>query len=257
MEIFIVIIASLLASLLTFFSGFGLGTILLPVFLLFFPVEIAIALTGVVHFFNNLFKIVLMGEHVEWNIALQFGLPSIIGAYIGAMLLLSLTTLTPIAEYYFFDKVFFIEPLKLIIALLMIYFSLVEIFPNLQSFKPSKNTLPFGGLLSGFFGGLSGHQGALRSAFLIQYGMEKEKFLATGIIIACFVDLTRLLLYSKNLLSSNVLDHWEILVVAICAAFFGAYSGSKLLKKITLHSVQKIVAVMLLLIAIGLALGWL
>lgn len=257
MEIIIVIIASLLASLLTFFSGFGLGTILLPVFLLFFPVEIAIALTGVVHFFNNLFKIILLGKHVDWKIAFQFGIPSIIGASLGALLLMSLTSFAPITEYYFLGKIFVVEPLKLAIAILMIYFSLIEIFPTLQSFTPSKNTLPFGGLLSGFFGGLSGHQGALRSAFLIRYGMEKETFLATGIIIACFVDITRLSMYSTNLLVSNALDHWEILLLAILAAFAGAYGGSKLLKKVTLHIVQKIVAALLLLIAIGLALGWL
>src|ERR1043165_6089707 len=47
-EIIFISIAAFLISILTFFSGFGLGTILTPVFMIFFPVEIAIALTGVV-----------------------------------------------------------------------------------------------------------------------------------------------------------------------------------------------------------------
>jgi uncharacterized protein len=55
MEILIISIAAFIVAILTFFSGFGLGTILTPVFMLFFPVELAIALTGVVHFFNNVF----------------------------------------------------------------------------------------------------------------------------------------------------------------------------------------------------------
>ena len=49
-------LVALLASGLTFFSGFGLGTLLTPVFALFFPIEIAITITSIVHFLNNLFK---------------------------------------------------------------------------------------------------------------------------------------------------------------------------------------------------------
>ena len=45
---------ALLASGLTFFSGFGLGTLLLPAFAPFFPVDRAIALTAAVHFLNGL-----------------------------------------------------------------------------------------------------------------------------------------------------------------------------------------------------------
>ena len=43
-------------SLLTLFSGFGLGTLLLPAFAVFFPIEVAVASTAIVHAANNLFK---------------------------------------------------------------------------------------------------------------------------------------------------------------------------------------------------------
>ena len=43
MEYIIICLAALIASALTFFSGFGLGTILMPVFAIFFPVEITAA----------------------------------------------------------------------------------------------------------------------------------------------------------------------------------------------------------------------
>lgn len=56
LEILLIAVVAAGASLLTFFSGFGLGTMLLPVFLLFFPVDLAIAMTAVVHFLNNIFK---------------------------------------------------------------------------------------------------------------------------------------------------------------------------------------------------------
>ena len=75
------------ASLLTFFSGFGLGTILTPVFMLFFPLEIAIALTGIVHLLNNLFKMGLVGLKANWGVVLRFGGPAILGAFCGSFVI--------------------------------------------------------------------------------------------------------------------------------------------------------------------------
>ena len=80
MEIILICLAAFLASLLTFFSGFGLGTILMPVFALFFPLEMAIALTGVVHLLNNFFKIYLVGKEANWGIVLKFGGTAVISA---------------------------------------------------------------------------------------------------------------------------------------------------------------------------------
>jgi len=47
MELVLIGLAALLTSGLTLFSGFGLGTILMPVFALFFPLPLAIAATAV------------------------------------------------------------------------------------------------------------------------------------------------------------------------------------------------------------------
>ena len=76
MEYIIICIVALLGSWLTLFSGFGLGTILLPVFGIFFPIEVAIALTAIVHFLNNVFKLLLLGRHVDKRVLLRFGLPA-------------------------------------------------------------------------------------------------------------------------------------------------------------------------------------
>ncbi len=49
MEYLLICPAAVIASGLTLFSGFGLGTLLMPVFAVFFPVDIAIAVsTGVI-----------------------------------------------------------------------------------------------------------------------------------------------------------------------------------------------------------------
>ena len=48
---------------------------------------------------------------------------------------------------------------------------------SLAAFAVEELTALFG---SGFFGGLSGMQGALRSAFLARAGLSKEAFVASG-----------------------------------------------------------------------------
>jgi uncharacterized protein len=125
MEILILCIAALITSLLTFFSGFGLGTILTPVFAIFFPVEVAIALTGVVHFLNNIFKLVLIGKHADKQVVVRFGIPAIFAALLGAFLLLQISELEPIYAYTIGNRLFYVTPIKLIVAILIIFFSLM------------------------------------------------------------------------------------------------------------------------------------
>lgn len=255
MEIIIICLAALFTAILTFFSGFGLGTILMPVFAIFFPIEIAIALTGVVHFSNNLFKMSLVGKSADKEVLLKFGIPAVLASFAGAWLLLRITRMPFLLEYQLWDKNFEITPVKLIIAVLLIIFSLLEILPSVQKVQFSRNKLALGGVLSGFFGGLTGIQGAIRSAFLIKSGLTKEAYIATGVIIASLVDFTRLSVYASRFKDTNLHEHLLLIISATLAAIFGAFIGNKLLKKITLRFVQVLVAMMLFLIAIALGAG--
>ncbi len=251
----IICIVAFLASILTFFSGFGLGTILLPVFAFFFPVEAAIALTGVVHFFNNMFKLTLVGKNANKKVILLFGIPAVIAAYFGAKLLLNLTDLPVIRTYEFLGENYDITLVNVVIGLLLISFAIIELMPFLNRLKVSRRHLPLGGALSGFFGGLSGHQGALRSAFLIHAGLSKVAFIGTAVVISSFIDLTRLSVYSTQILNAGLKDNLPMVLSATLAAMAGAFYGNRLLKKVTFELIHKIVAFLLILVSIGLGLG--
>ena len=254
-ELIILSIAALATSLLTFFSGFGLGTILMPVFAVFFPVDLAIALTGVVHFLNNLFKLSLVGLKADRQTVIRFGIPALIAAFLGAYVLVQVSDLDPLYVYSIGTKTYTITPVKLIIAVLLIFFALMEVIPRFKNLQFSKDKLIIGGLLSGFFGGLSGHQGALRSAFLIKSNLSKEAFIATGIVIACMVDFSRLGVYYASFSRGFLRENLPLIVAATLSAFAGAYLGSKLLKKVTMRVVQIVVTVMLVVLSVGLGLG--
>lgn len=256
MDIVIISLAAFLTAILTFFSGFGLGTILTPVFVIFFPIDLAIALTGVVHFFNNIFKLFLVGKDADKSILIRFGIPAILAAFLGAWILLQMTNLKPLFTYQLFDAVFEVTPIKLIISLLLIIFALMDLVPFFERIRIEKKHMPFGGILSGFFGGLSGHQGALRSAFLIKAGLSKEAFIGTSVVIGTLIDFSRLTVYSTRFLESGLTDNLLLVTIATLSAILGAFIGNKLLKKVTLKFLQQFIAILLILISVALGAGW-
>lgn len=255
MEIVIISVVAFLVAILTFFSGFGLGTILTPVFMIFFPVDVAIALTGIVHFFNNIFKLFLLGKKADKQVVFRFGIPAVIAAFIGAWLLLQITDLKPLFSYTVGDRLFEVSPMKFIISILLIIFALLDLIPYFNKLQFGKDKLPIGGALSGFFGGLSGNQGALRTAFLIKAGLTKEAFIATATVVSTFVDFTRLSIYATRFTRSGLHENITLVLCATLAAITGAFLGNKLLKKVTLNFIQKFVAVMLIIVSIALGSG--
>ncbi len=255
MEYLVICIAALLTSALTLFSGFGLGTLLLPAFALFFPIDLAVGLTAIVHFLNNLFKISLLGRHADLRTALLFGGAAIPSAILGAAILVMLSGLQPLTVYQIGGHEFMIMPVNAIVAALMIAFAVLEVTPRFDTWSFDRKWLPLGGILSGFFGGLSGHQGALRSAFLLRSGLTKEAFIATGILIACVIDITRLSVYATHFSSTGIGEQSGLLIAATLSAFTGAFLGARLMKKVTMRFIRWSVATLLLLIALGLGSG--
>lgn len=253
MEFVVICLVAFLGSGLTLFSGFGLGTILVPVFAIFFPIHVSIALTAIVHFLNNLFKLFLLGKHADKKIVLSFGIPSLLASLAGAWLLTVISQAQPLYVYSIGDHVFSITTLKLTISALLIFFALFDVIPKLASLQFDSKYMVAGGLLSGFFGGLSGNQGALRSAFLVRAGLSKEAFIASGIVIACMIDVTRLTVYSNQILNVGNEMNVPLLISATLSAFAGAYIGNKTVKKITIKTLQYVVAAML--IVFGFLLG--
>ena len=153
---------------------------------------------------------------------------------------------------------FEITMIKAVIGSLIVAFALLELSPRFQALAFPPRWLPLGGALSGFFGGLSGNQGALRSAFLLKSGLSKEAFVATGVVSAVIVDAARLAVYGASFMASNFAQSQELLApvaVGTVCAFIGSFMGKRMLQKVTLRTVQIVVAAAMLLIGTGLAAG--
>ncbi len=259
MEYVVVCTVALIISASTLFSGFGLGTVLMPAFTLFFPVQVAVAATAVVHLANNIFKTFLVGRKADWEVVVKFALPGALAAMAGAATLNIFAGMPAIATYVIGGKTYEISTLKLSIGLVILVFSFLEFLPSFQTLSFDRKYLPLGGIISGFFGGLSGHQGAVRSAFLIKSGMNPEAFVGTGTVSSVIIDVTRLFVYDLSFhltevksISSSL---GNLLLAATLSAFLGAFIGSRILKKVTLKTVQLIVGIMLAVVGLGMMTG--
>jgi len=256
-QFLIVGITAFLSAGLTMYSGFGLGTMMLPVFALFFPAEVAVVATAMVHGANNVFKASLLGRQADREVVLKFGLPAIAAAVLGALALGWVAQSDSSLTLVFSDRtVSEITPVKLFIGFAMMAFALFELLPRFRSLEFDRRYLSLGGVLSGFFGGFSGHQGALRSAFLAKAGLTTERFVGSNAVIGLLVDLTRIIVYVALFAAAgghlSDFNGWPLVMAGAISAFCGVMLGKRFLHKVRMTSVQTLVGI--LLFAVGLAL---
>jgi hypothetical protein len=256
----VIAVSAFLTAGLTLYSGFGLGTLLMPVFALFFPVEAAVAATAVVHGANNAFKIAMVGKHADRTLVLHFGIPAILAAFVGAAALGYVSHFGTLATYEVGPRTATVTPVKLVMALLMFAFALFELLPRFRELRFDRKYLPLGGVLSGFFGGFSGHQGALRSAFLVKTGTDTKSFVGTSAVIGFLVDLARIATYALAYFFVGGTtfigtEQWPLVIIGVLAAFAGVLVGQKYLHKVTMSVVQNLTGALLLGISLALGAG--
>ncbi|MDO8685057.1 MAG: sulfite exporter TauE/SafE family protein [Clostridiales bacterium] len=236
-NILIPVAAAFLSASLTLMTGFGLGTILTPVFLIFYDVKIAILIVAVVHLSNNLLKVSLFSRHISIDILKRFGALTLIGAFIGAFLQGKMGS----------------SIVKSLLGVSLIFLGLKEAVGFGEKFRLPRKIDFIGGFLSGLLGGFVGNQGAIRSAYLLNYNIPKETFVATAAIIASVVDVTRIPVYifsNKDVLTDNAV----LLLITTVSAFAGTFAGKSFLKKISLKTFKIYVAATIIIIGMLLAL---
>jgi len=254
MAYLVVCTVALLVSALTLFSGFGLGTLLMPAFAVFFPLPVAIAATAAVHLANNVFKLWLVGKWAHGPTVVRFGLPGVLFAVVGAWLLRFMAGLRPLSTYTIGESHHTITVVKLAVAAIIAAFAALDLSPRLRQLAFPPRWLPLGGAVSGFFGGLAGIQGALRAAFLVRAGLTRDAFIGTGVVCAVAIDVARVPMYLDQFEALSR-DRTALVVAASGAAFAGSFVGARLVRKVTMESIHALVGVLLVLMAAAMASG--
>ncbi|MFH1711807.1 MAG: sulfite exporter TauE/SafE family protein [Patescibacteria group bacterium] len=228
-EILLISALTIVASWVGTLSGFGSSTVLVPVLLLFFPLPETLLLAGILHWFNDIWKLTLFRKGIKWNLILSFGIPGVIATFIGASLILTAPE----------------ELLSRILGGFLITYAFYLLIHHKFKVPTSTPTAIAGGTLSGFFAGIFGLGGAIRSAFLTTYNLPKVVYIATAGAIGLAIDSTRVVTYlaEGSQLRSTL---WFGLILFIPASFIGAKIAQKMVKKIPQKQFRFVIAMFLL-----------
>lgn len=229
---------TLLTSVITLFTGFGVGTIMMPVMALFFDVKVAIFLAAIVHFFNNLSRIMLYRRDLRRDILRRFGVVSIAGAFLGSFAQLFLQSTW----------------LKTGVGIFLCLFALVSLlpFPIRWKFPPAVDMA--GGFLSGLIGGLIGNQGAIRSLYLLNYRLDKQELIASAAMIAVVIDATRIPVYAFSNYG-YLRENLTLMLLVILASIAGTLIGGRILPKVSYEFFRRIILVAVLGLGVMMAIG--
>ncbi|MBI3955818.1 sulfite exporter TauE/SafE family protein [Candidatus Gottesmanbacteria bacterium] len=226
------ILLTLVSASIGTMTGFGTSTIMVPVLSLFLPIPATLLFVGILHWFGDIWKMVFFKTGFHLKLILLFGVPGIIASFFAAKLPLTL----PEAMLGRFLGLF-----------LVVYVAFLFFKPNWKVNASNPSAL-LGGTLSGFFSGIFGVGGAIRSTFLTTFDLEKSVFLFTSGVIGLLIDSARLVQYFRSgiQLGSLVIT----LILCIPVSLMGAYLAKRLVDKIPQKSFRLFIAAALFLVGL-------
>ena len=230
-QILLLSLLVLVASAIGTFSGFGIATIMMPVLLLFFPLSFALLFVSIVHWFGDVWKVLLFRQGArKWKLILWFAIPGVLAGWFGATISFS------------FPPEFLLRVLG---AFLLLYAAFLLFNPKWRI--PQSNTVVgIGGLLSGFTAGVFGVGGEIRGAALAAFNLPKKVYLFTAGFAALFIDSTRIVTYLAGGTRLEGLFLWGLLLF-IPLSFVGAFIAKKFVNRIPQQYFRFVIALFLAL----------
>ena len=235
MQIFYISIITVFASMVGTMTGFGTSTIMVPILSMFFPITEVLLFVGIIHFFGDIWKILLFRKGFEWKLILSFGIPGIIFAFLGAKLTFQISN----------------DILTMVLGIFMISY-VVFLFAK-STFKLPKNTLvaSSGGAISGFMAGIFGIGGAVRGMALTTFDLPKATYIATAGAIAFFTDITRISTYLLSGSKLNLINPYG-LILFIPLSFLGAKIAKMIVDRIPQNYFKYFIGLFLVLVGLKL-----
>jgi uncharacterized membrane protein YfcA len=225
--------ASIAAGAIASVAGFGIGTLLTPVFALQVDMTLAVAAVSVPHLVATTLRLWLMRRHVDWDIVRTFGAMSAAGGLTGALLQQRLHG----------------PGLVMVFAGLLIFAGLTGLTGTMERIRLGRTAAWIAGLLSGIFGGMVGNQGGIRSAALLGFEVRPSAFVASATAAALMVDLARMPVYALQE-ADRLGGLAGPIALATAGAVAGTIGGERVLRRIPPPVFKKLVSAMVL--ALGL-----
>lgn len=220
--------AGVFAGALASIAGFGIGSLLTPVFALDMGTRLAVAAVSVPHLIGTALRFALLRGHIDRRVFLSFGLTSAAGGLTGALLHSRLGN----------------PSLSIVFGLLLLFVAVSEWTGLAKRMRFNGPVAWAAGALSGFLGGLVGNQGGVRSGALFGFHLRRDAFVATATATGLVVDAARMPVYFATE-GRALVAAWPAITIATVAVVAGTLAGRGVLARIPEAHFHRIVALVL------------
>ena len=226
---------ALVAGAIASVSGFGIGSLLTPVLLRDFAPRDAVVLVALPHFVASAIRVARLRHAIDWQTFRQFGVASAIGGLAGAVMQTSIAG----------------GALTVVLAVLLTMAGAAELTGRRLPLPRTSFWRLAGGAASGFFGGLVGNQGGIRSAALLGFRLTPQQLVATATASAVIVDAARVPAYLATA-TPLIARELTLIVVLSASVTAGTLIGVPVLRRVPDTVYQRIVGALLLALGLGL-----
>jgi uncharacterized membrane protein YfcA len=214
-------------------SGFGIGSLLTPLLAWRYDTKVAVALVSVPHFVGTVFRLVGLWNRVDRRVLVRFGMMSAAGGLAGALLQARANS----------------PALTIVFAVLLLFAGVSQLVGLGERMRFGGTLAWIAGAVSGFFGGLVGNQGGIRSAALMGFALTKEEFVATATAIGVIVDVVRLPVYLATQ-GGDMRTALGTLLSATVGVLVGTFWGVRALRRIPEPVFRRGVAALIVLLGV-------
>src|SRR5262245_12841768 len=215
-------------------AGFGIGSLMTPLFAARFGVKLAVALVSIPHFSATVLRAWRLRRHVDRHVLLNFGITSAAAGLLGALL-----------HGYLQGRA-----LGIVFGCLLLLAGISGMTGLANRVRLGRRAAWIAGFVSGAFGGLVGDRGGIRSAALLGADVPKESFVATATVVGVIVDVARVPVYVATE-GQAIVRAWPFVAAATVGALVGTIVGERILRRVPERVFR--VTVSILVLALGLA----
>jgi uncharacterized membrane protein YfcA len=212
-------------------AGFGIGSLLTPAIASVTGAKLAVAAVSIPHGIGTSIRLWRFRREVDWSIVKTFGLTSAAGGVTGAVL----NTWTSS------------RALEIVFGSLLVLAGASQATGYAKRWRLRGSLAWFGGALSGFFGGLVGNQGGIRTAAMLGFEVNKRQFVATTTAVALLIDAARVPVYVASQ-ADAIASVSSTIAAAAAGVAIGTLLGERMLAHVPDRHFRTVVGVLLVLL---------
>jgi uncharacterized membrane protein YfcA len=218
-------VAGILSGATASIAGFGIGSLLTPLFAANIGMTTAIAAVAIPHAIATAVRGWRLRRSIDWRVMRSFGIASAVGGFAGALL------------YTRFSN----RGLSLTLGVLLIATAIAAWTDWARRARLGPSSASVFGFVSGGFGGVAGNQGGLRAAALFAFHLAPAAFVATSTATGLLVDAARLPLYLWRA-GGSLVPLAAPIGAATAGVLIGTIAGERVLMGMGVDTFRRVVA---------------